>query len=166
MDKQFYPTIYNGCDYLSMLGLKLNHISKRGPRNNSRCIYLTAFPEQTQQCKPLDHSWREEDIPSFSPLVERRVNPIICITCVDLLSLWWHQPWCTQSRIFWYERTFLACVYFSTECQTLKCDRKKYCYFEVYETLSEMFVNINALLKNVISKHLESVKLAVYWNLS
>ena len=25
------PTLYNGCNYLSMLGLKLNHVSKRGP---------------------------------------------------------------------------------------------------------------------------------------
>ena len=32
MDKQFHPTFYNGCNYLSMLGLKLNHVSKRGPR--------------------------------------------------------------------------------------------------------------------------------------
>ena len=30
MDKQFHPTFYNGCNYLSMLGLKLNHVSKRG----------------------------------------------------------------------------------------------------------------------------------------
>ena len=32
----FNPSIplYNGCDYLSMLGLKLNHVSKRGPRCN------------------------------------------------------------------------------------------------------------------------------------
>ena len=28
----FHPTLNNGCDYLSMLGLKLNHVSKRGPR--------------------------------------------------------------------------------------------------------------------------------------
>ena len=34
------PTIYNGCDYLSMLGLKLNHASKRGHRQHT----------------PLDHS--------------------------------------------------------------------------------------------------------------
>ena len=33
MDKWFHPTVYNGCDYLSMLGLKLNHVSKRGPRS-------------------------------------------------------------------------------------------------------------------------------------
>ena len=30
MGKSFHPTFYNGCDYLSLLGLKLNHVSKRG----------------------------------------------------------------------------------------------------------------------------------------
>ena len=30
MDKQFHPTFYQAYDYLSMLGLKLMHISKRG----------------------------------------------------------------------------------------------------------------------------------------
>ena len=32
MDKQFHPTFHNGWDYISMLGLKLNHVSKRGHR--------------------------------------------------------------------------------------------------------------------------------------
>ena len=32
MDKKFNPTIYNGCDYLSMLRLKLNHVSKKEPQ--------------------------------------------------------------------------------------------------------------------------------------
>ena len=31
-DKLFYATLYNGYNYLSMLGLELNHVSKRGPR--------------------------------------------------------------------------------------------------------------------------------------
>ena len=31
MDKLFHHTFYWTCDYLSMLGLKLNHVSKRGP---------------------------------------------------------------------------------------------------------------------------------------
>ena len=30
MDKWFDPTLYWACDYLSMLGLKSTHISKRG----------------------------------------------------------------------------------------------------------------------------------------
>ena len=33
MDKQFNSILYNGCNYLSMLGLNLNHVSKRGPRS-------------------------------------------------------------------------------------------------------------------------------------
>ena len=32
MDKQYHPTLYNGCNYLSMLGSKLIHVSKMGPR--------------------------------------------------------------------------------------------------------------------------------------
>ena len=26
-----HPTLYNGCSYLSMLGIQLNHVNKRGP---------------------------------------------------------------------------------------------------------------------------------------
>ena len=32
MDKLFHPTLYWAYNYLSMLGLKLTHVSKRGPR--------------------------------------------------------------------------------------------------------------------------------------
>ena len=32
MDTKFHPTLYNGCNYLSMLGFKLIHVSKRGHR--------------------------------------------------------------------------------------------------------------------------------------
>ena len=32
MDKLFHPTLYNKHNYLSLLGLKLKHITKRGPR--------------------------------------------------------------------------------------------------------------------------------------
>ena len=31
MDKQFHPTLYNGCDYLSMFRLKLTHVSETVP---------------------------------------------------------------------------------------------------------------------------------------
>ena len=37
MDKLFHPIHYNGCNYLSMLGLKLNHVSKRG----HWCLFAT-----------------------------------------------------------------------------------------------------------------------------
>ena len=35
MDKLFHPTVYNGCNYLSMLGLMLNPVSKSGPQKIS-----------------------------------------------------------------------------------------------------------------------------------
>ena len=35
MDKLFHTTVYNGCNYLSMLGLKLNHVSKSGQRDET-----------------------------------------------------------------------------------------------------------------------------------
>ena len=31
MDKWLNPALYNGCNYLSILGLKLSHVGKRGP---------------------------------------------------------------------------------------------------------------------------------------
>ena len=36
MDKLFHPALYNWCDYISMLGLKLNPVNKRGPRGQFR----------------------------------------------------------------------------------------------------------------------------------
>ena len=41
MDKWFHPTLYLVCDYLSMLGLKLIHVSKSGPRWSSQLQLIT-----------------------------------------------------------------------------------------------------------------------------
>ena len=37
MDNQFHPTLCNGCNYLSMLGLKIINVSNRGPRDHNWC---------------------------------------------------------------------------------------------------------------------------------
>ena len=42
MDKWFQTTLHYGRNYLSMLGLKLNHVSKRGRRLSSYC-WSTVF---------------------------------------------------------------------------------------------------------------------------
>ena len=42
MDKSFHPTLYNGWNCLSMLGLKSIHVSKRGPRS------LGTWPQWSQ----------------------------------------------------------------------------------------------------------------------
>ena len=48
MDKLFHLTLYQACNYLSMHGLKLNHVSKRGPRcivygMYCRCVLAILF---------------------------------------------------------------------------------------------------------------------------
>ena len=40
MDNKFYHTLYQACDYLSMSGLKLILVSKRGPRFQSTNIHV------------------------------------------------------------------------------------------------------------------------------
>ena len=42
MDSQFHPTLYNECNYLSVLGWKLIHVNKKGPR---KCIHLDVLSE-------------------------------------------------------------------------------------------------------------------------
>ena len=42
MDKWFHPTLYNVCNYVSMLGLKLIHVNKSGPcRYQKSLSYVT-----------------------------------------------------------------------------------------------------------------------------
>ena len=41
MNKEFHPTRYNKCNYLSMLGLKLNNLSNIGSRESRRYEYST-----------------------------------------------------------------------------------------------------------------------------
>ena len=43
MDIWFHPTPYSACDYLSMLRLKLNHVSKRGYRTFAITLWKKLF---------------------------------------------------------------------------------------------------------------------------
>ena len=47
--KVIHPTVYNGCNYLSMMGLKLNHVSKRGPSWISRACSISVIKSDTQR---------------------------------------------------------------------------------------------------------------------
>ena len=39
MEKQCHPTFYLACAYISVLGMNLNRVGKRGPRHAQRCVY-------------------------------------------------------------------------------------------------------------------------------
>ena len=42
-EKTVHPKLCNGCDYFSMLGLKLIHVSKRGPEGVQNNWYIDMF---------------------------------------------------------------------------------------------------------------------------
>ena len=46
MEKLFHPTLYNGCNYLSILGLKSIRVSKKDPITN--IIYTMGYEENTR----------------------------------------------------------------------------------------------------------------------
>ena len=50
MDKWFHPTLYLAYDSLSILGLELHHVSKRGPLF---IFYLQFIFFQTLVCQPI-----------------------------------------------------------------------------------------------------------------
>ena len=56
MNKQFHPTAYKARDYLSMLGMMLNHVSKRGPLYMDNLDNTVFFDAQTgSQVPPYWH---------------------------------------------------------------------------------------------------------------
>ena len=58
LDKWFHHTHYNRCNYLSMFGLKLIYVSKRGTRTYdciSCDIQWTLLHLQEHQCNPASH---------------------------------------------------------------------------------------------------------------
>ena len=51
MDKKIHPIyFYNGCNYLSMLGLRLSRVSKRGP---CRLAYVTFYSQRVYTYIPV-----------------------------------------------------------------------------------------------------------------
>ena len=68
MDKLFHPKLYNRCKYLSTLGLKLNHVNKRGPQdgivwghvrkvstNDASATELLPLPETSHQKHNIEY---------------------------------------------------------------------------------------------------------------
>ena len=59
MDKSFHPTFYQARAYLSILGLKVNHVSKRGPGNYAHdSLWLLIYDHETFRTtdNEADHS--------------------------------------------------------------------------------------------------------------
>ena len=89
IDKAFHPTLYNGCNYLFMLGLKVIHISKRWWQDHPAC-HDADLPYPSTWCCPgkvhcflaLGHHWHGQVLSSFC------VSVSVCPSVHPLLTLW------------------------------------------------------------------------------
>ena len=105
MDKWFHTTLYNGCNYLSMLGLKLNHVSKRGRRKSAKSM--------TDNVSSADQYSRQHD-PEYAKQSE------IGSYAVEMPKSRWKGVWFTGGRFdvkiafVWWQRfqlwTIIHCL--------------------------------------------------------
>ena len=58
MDKKFHPTLSWACDYISMLRLKLKHVSKGGPWTPPSIHHWLYIPINPGMCWCRLTSWR------------------------------------------------------------------------------------------------------------
>ena len=87
MDKLFHPTHYNGCNYLSMLRLKLIHVSERGPR------WLLSYGAREVQC-----GWANNGRRLFHSAPFKDNSTAYCFTLesrgtIRYRDLWKHVAW-------------------------------------------------------------------------
>ena len=66
IDKWCHPILYNGCNYSSMLGLKLSHISKNGPWFEltwwSISVVLNLFDETVIYVLSICKNWNRKEV--------------------------------------------------------------------------------------------------------
>ena len=80
MNKWFHPTLFNQCNYISMLGFKLIHLNKRGPRLINcmrKIIMITPSHDYTNKVILMDivsglnqmATWWRHQMETFSALL-------------------------------------------------------------------------------------------------
>ena len=106
---RFHPTLYWACDYLSMLGLKVNHVSKRGPlvyhmswkpRGHWKSLERAIFG---QVCTPNVSGWFVVSLISSIKCINgteiKKIKTILFSSCF----LWWQcfGVWVMELEILW-----------------------------------------------------------------
>ena len=87
MDKWFHPTLFWACDYSFMLGLRLNHVSKRGRRKHVRCSPCVTQLDNTEL--------KTGDRTPAAKGMARIKRSVLCMTrnimpCSK--HVWWNRP--------------------------------------------------------------------------
>ena len=86
MDKLFHSTLHNGCNYLSILALKLIHVSKGVPeiwRSNKEIVVLLSV---AFQCKEIIMNANEYLFIYWEKFSMPRVNTVCTLTLCYLMS--------------------------------------------------------------------------------
>ena len=78
MEKLFHPTLYNGCDFLSMVGLKLTHVSKTGP-----WLYINRWFLSSTVFFYFDNS---------NHTMINLKNPTSCLAMKNIFFVWSNSP--------------------------------------------------------------------------
>ena len=82
------PHFLNGCNYLSMLGLKLNHVSKRG-----RWSQVT---DKASSLPAIFVHWNHSSVMSVDKNCVRILDDIL-MPWLQLVLSWLQPPWCARA---------------------------------------------------------------------
>ena len=66
IDKQFHPTLYNGCNDLSMLWLTLNNVNKRGPSWKTALPISLCISMHSVNVESAEHWCSGESLPNIN----------------------------------------------------------------------------------------------------
>ena len=95
MDKKFHPTLCWACDYLSMLVLKLNHVSKRGYSSHHLIAILGWRDKVVMRLCKTAYLSQQNIWTAFAyvkPLV--KWTKMFCISCCYLYCIRVALVWC------------------------------------------------------------------------
>ena len=97
-DRQFHPTLYNGCNYLSRPGLNIIHVSKIGPRGQyykEECSVPTPSECQAMIMQSnTDFIFPRTNITlNFKTRIHHLGNICPKVLCKNLKKIWSYQTW-------------------------------------------------------------------------
>ena len=95
MDKYFHPTHYNGCNCFFMLGLKLNHISKRATCENIG---------ETSNSQETSHSYSTEKSRSMAKVKCNKYNYVTFTG--ELWGWFWNEYVIEKNMLEQIQRTY------------------------------------------------------------
>ena len=100
MDKQFHPTLYNECNYISTVGLKLIHVSKLGPRRTDIPALTSEPGKKSLQGPPRNEKMKFVHLWMKRTCQYNTMHTTICIKAENLFEILVHIYWLSQGTVY------------------------------------------------------------------